>query len=74
MPFEENQFIASSVPVRLGVSALMGMLCLVRRNNMSTAGFWEFLALAVVDCSAAVTLGLQLGRFDGMVANAERWL
>jgi hypothetical protein len=74
MPFEENQWIASSVPVRLGVSALLGLLGVVHRKNMTTAGFWELVALAVIDAGAAISLGLQLGRFDGMVPNAEKWL
>jgi hypothetical protein len=74
MPFEDNQWIASSVPVRLGVSALLGTLCLVHRKRMTSDAFWEFFALAIADGGAAIILGLQIGRFDGMVSGAEKWL
>jgi hypothetical protein len=74
MPFEENQFIAASVPVRLGLSVVMGAVCLIHRKSMSDSGFWELITLAVLDGSAAIQLGLRLGRWDGMVVNAERWL
>jgi hypothetical protein len=74
MPIEENQFIAASVPIRLGLSALMGTLCVLYRKSMSKSGFWEFVSLALLDGSAAIGLGLYLGRWDGMVVNAEKWL
>ena len=74
MPFEDNQFVASSVPVRLGLAILMGATCVIHRKTMSTSGFWELVSLTILDISAAVTLGLRLGRWDGMVIDAEKWL
>jgi hypothetical protein len=41
---------------------------------MSVAGFWEMIGLAVVDGVGAISLGLRLGRFDGMVKDTEKWL
>jgi hypothetical protein len=72
MPFKENQFIASSIPIRLYISAVLGSFCLLRRKELSSSGFWEFFGLAVMDGIAATCLGLIYGRFDGMVTNAER--
>jgi hypothetical protein len=74
MPLEENQFVYASVPLRLFLAACILGVCAVHRQNMSKAGFWELMGLAVVDGAGAVALGLQLGRFDGMVRNAEQWL
>jgi hypothetical protein len=74
MPLKDNQFLAASVPVRLGLAALMGVVCVIHRKTMSQSGFWELATLAVLDASAAIELGLQFGRFDGMVVNAKKWL
>ncbi|KIW08665.1 uncharacterized protein PV09_00618 [Verruconis gallopava] len=74
MPLEENQFVHASVPARLFLSACMLSVCLVHRPHMSSGGFRELLTLGLVDGAAAAALGFQLGRFDGMVKNAERWL
>jgi hypothetical protein len=74
MPLEDNQFIAASVPIRLGLAALMGTICVIHRKTLSKSGFRELALLAIADASAAVVLGLKLGRWDGMVANAEKWL
>jgi hypothetical protein len=74
MPIEENQFIAASVPVRLGLAALMGTICIVHRKTMSRSGFMELAALAALDGAMAIWLGFYIGRWDGMVKNAERWL
>ncbi|KAF2429823.1 hypothetical protein EJ08DRAFT_260534 [Tothia fuscella] len=73
MPLEENQFIAASVPIRLGLSALMASVCWIHRQSMSDSGFWELLALSALDASAAIQLGFRLGRWDGMIHDAERW-
>jgi hypothetical protein len=73
MPFEQNQFIAASVPVRLGLAALMAAVVARERKSMSKSGFWEFTALAALDGVSAVVLGWRLGRWDGMVAGAEGW-
>jgi hypothetical protein len=74
MPFEENQFIASSIPMRLYIAATLGTFCIVRRKELSHSGFWEYIALASMDTIAATWLGLTFGRFDGMVVGAEKWL
>jgi len=67
MPLEENQFVYASVPVRLMLSAMMLAICLTKKKQMSSNGFWELLGLAIFDGCAATTLGLYLGRFDGRV-------
>ncbi|KAL4895848.1 hypothetical protein BDV59DRAFT_199827 [Aspergillus ambiguus] len=68
MPIEENQFLHASVPIRLFASAVMLGHTLVRgRRGMSEEGYWEFLGLALLDAGAAIALGCELGRFDGMV-------
>jgi len=70
MPFEENQFIAASIPVRIFLSTLMLSVCVVHRKQMSGSGFWELIGLAVLDGSAGIWLGNILGRWDGMVRGA----
>jgi hypothetical protein len=67
MPLEQNQFVYASVPVRLMLSAAMLALCLLKRKEMSSNGFWELLGLSIFDGCAATTLGFYLGRFDGIV-------
>ena len=67
MPFEENQFVAASVPVRLFLAGLMLAVCVVHRKRMSRSGFWELMGLAMMDAFAAIWLGNTLGRWDGMV-------
>ncbi|KAL2865000.1 uncharacterized protein BJX67DRAFT_190869 [Aspergillus lucknowensis] len=68
MPIEENQFLHASVPIRLWISAmLIGNLVVRGRKHMSREGYWEFLALGVLDAVGAVALGVYLGRFDGRV-------
>ncbi|KAF9883874.1 hypothetical protein FE257_002717 [Aspergillus nanangensis] len=68
MPVEENQFLHASVPIRLALAVGLGGNVLLRgRKGMSEEGFWEFVALAVLDGVGAVWLGFYLGRFDGMV-------
>jgi hypothetical protein len=74
MPLEENQFVAASVPVRMGLALLMASVCVLHRKSMTKSGFWELTSLILLDGSAAIGLGLQLGRWDGMVSNAEKWL
>ena len=74
MPFEENQLIAVSIPVRLAISSVLGVIALWKRKEMTKAGFWEYMGLAVMDGLAALRLGFQFGRFDGMVVGAEQWL
>ena len=77
MPLEENQFVAASVPARLGVSAVLAGVAVwkgVVRKEMSEEGRWDIVALAGVDAAAACWLGMKLGRCDGMVVDAERWL
>ncbi|KAF2669722.1 hypothetical protein BT63DRAFT_425399 [Microthyrium microscopicum] len=76
MSFEENQFMAAMVPVRLGSAAVFAGFAAasgVGLVKMSTVGRWEYVALAMVDAGTAVMLGRELGRFDGMVRGAERW-
>lgn len=74
-PFEENQFTAASVPVRLGLAALMAAVVAKERKSMSKSGLWEFSTLALLDAVSAVALGWRLGRWDGMVVGAEGgWL
>jgi hypothetical protein len=74
MPLEENQFIAATVPVRLALAGMMAAVCAIHRKSMSKSGFWELVALTLLDGSAAIGTGLYLGRWDGMVVNAEKWL
>jgi hypothetical protein len=74
MPLEENQFAHASVPARLFLAACLVIVCVVHRKSMSAAGFWELIGLATVDGAGAIALGLRLGRFDGMVKDAEKWL
>ncbi|KAG2415185.1 hypothetical protein HFD88_006376 [Aspergillus terreus] len=70
MPIEENQFLHATVPIRLFVSGVMlGHTLLRGRNGMSEEGYWEFLVFAVMDAGAAIALGVELGRFDGMVGS-----
>ncbi|KAL5365276.1 hypothetical protein BJX96DRAFT_158875 [Aspergillus floccosus] len=70
MPIEENQFLHASVPIRLFVSGvLFGHTLLRGRSGMSEEGYWEFLGFAVMDAGAAIAVGVQLGRFDGMVSS-----
>ncbi|GIJ86691.1 hypothetical protein Asppvi_005584 [Aspergillus pseudoviridinutans] len=71
MPIEENQWLHVTVPVRLAVSAALGVNLLFRGRRMSEEGLWEFLALGVTDLVGAVMLGWELGRFDGMVSGFE---
>jgi hypothetical protein len=71
MPIAENQWLHVTVPIRLFVSAALGVNLLLRGRRMSEEGFWEFLALGVTDFVGAVMLGWELGRFDGMVYGFE---
>jgi len=75
MPMEENQWLYTTVPVRLGISAMMGLTLLAHgRAGMSEEGFWEFVGLTVLDGIGATLLGFSLGRFDGMVPGYKRWV
>lgn len=68
MPIEENQYLHASVPIRLFVSGvLFGHTLLRGRKGMSEEGYREFLGFAVMDAGAAIMVGLQLGRFNGIV-------
>lgn len=70
MPFEENQFIAASVPVRIFLASLMATICAINRKSVSRSGLWEFVGLATMDGLAGLWLGRKLGRWDGMVKGA----
>jgi len=70
MPFEENQFIAASIPIRIFLSTLMLSVCVIHRKRMSGSGFWELIGLAVLDGFAGIWLGNTFGRWDGMVRGA----
>jgi hypothetical protein len=74
MPFEENQFIASSVPIQMGVGILLAGMTAWKRNDMSNEGLWELSGLAGIEIAAAVWLGFSTGRWDGMVYGADKWL
>jgi hypothetical protein len=74
MPLEENQFVHASIPMRLFLAACIFGVCTIHRKNMSTAGFWELMGLAIVDGGAAIALGFKLGSFDGMVKDVGRRL
>jgi hypothetical protein len=71
MPIEENQWLHATVPIRLFLSSALGANLLLRGRYMTQEGFWEFLALGVVDFVGAIMLGWELGRFDGMVSRFE---
>jgi hypothetical protein len=70
MPFEENQFVAASVPVRIFLAGLMATVCGLNWKSMSRSGLWEIVGLAAMDASAGIWLGTKLGRWDGMVKGA----
>lgn len=74
MPPAENQFLHAAVPVRGFLAACMGGVLLMhgRKGNMSmsTEGWWEFMALMVLDAGACAVTGLWLGRWDGIVSGA----
>lgn len=70
MPIEENQIIAASIPVRLGLVCAIAGISLVHGKSMSKSGFWEMVVLGVVDGGAAIGLGIWLGRWDGIVRGA----
>lgn len=73
MPIEENQWLHVSVPVRLLLSASLGINLLIRgRSEMSKEGYAEFMLLGAVDLVGALILGRQLGTFSGMVPVSKK--
>jgi hypothetical protein len=74
MPLEENQFVATSAPVRMAIGVALGTVAFLKRKTMSESGFWEFVGLAVVELGSAAWIGHMMGRFDGMVPVAQKWL
>lgn len=75
MPLEDNQFVHFSVPVRLGLAALMLGTCAAKgRRGMSEEGFWEMLTLAVFDLVGSAVVASELGGvWDGKVKGWEKW-
>lgn len=71
MPMEENQVIAASIPVRLGLVCAIAGISVVHGRGMSKSGLWEMVVLGVVDGGAAIGLGMWLGRWDGIVKRAS---
>jgi hypothetical protein len=70
MPIEENQIIAASIPVRLGLVCAIAGISVLHRKTMSKSGFWELICLSIVDGGSAIALGVQLGTWDGIVQGA----
>ena len=74
MPLEDNQFVHTSVPVRLFLAGCLVGVCVLRGREMSKSGWWEMIGLAAIEGVGALMLGFHLGRFDGKVRDAEKWL
>jgi hypothetical protein len=73
MPIEDNQWLHTSVPVRLLLSGSLCTHVLFRgREAMSREGFFEFLTLGILDLVGALVLGHELGTFSGIIPSRRQ--